>query len=166
MSHVVYWIHHADHTDMLNQGYIGVSNNAERRWKYHRGSATNAHLKSAVKKYGWDNLIKQVVLIADKDYCFTVEAKLRADKDTGWNIAPGGGNPPGYKMCGDDHPARWPQNIGRYNGGGNPMAHKITVNGVIYACIKEFANATGLNYSTARYRARTNPEKWGYEVTK
>ena len=112
------------------------------------------------------HLVKEIVLVADKAYCFSVEAKLRSLKDIGWNIAPGGGTPPGYKMCGDDHPARWPQNIGRYNGGNNPTAIKIKVNDVVYDCIKEFANATGLNYSTAKYRIKTLPAKWGYEVLK
>lgn len=166
MSHVVYWIHHPDHTDVFSQGYVGVSNNAERRWKYHKGSATNLHLKNAVKKYGWDKLIKEVILISDKTYCFEVESKLRNLKDIGWNIAVGGSTPPGYKMCGDDHPARWPQNIGRYKGGNNPTAIKVKVNGVVYDCVKEFAKANGLNYSTAKYRIKTFPAKWGYEVLK
>lgn len=166
MSHVVYWIHHPEHKDIFSQGYVGVSNNAEKRWDFHRGSATNAHLRSAVKKYGWNNLIKRVVLIADKNYCFDIEKKLRPAENTGWNIAPGGGTPPGHIMRGDEHPARRPENRGRYKGGNNPTAIKIRFSGVLYDCIKEFAKAINLNYSTARYRVRTNPQKWGYEVIK
>lgn len=166
MSHVVYWIHHAKHTNIFTEGYVGVSNNAEKRWQFHRGSATNAHLKSAVKKYGWDSLIKKVVLIGEKTYCFEIEKKLRSTENIGWNIAPGGGIPPGYRMCGDNHPAKRPENKGRYVGGKNPTAIKIRFNGILYDCVKDFAKAIQLNYSTARYRVRTNPQKWGYEVVK
>ena len=56
MSHAVYWIRRPEHTNIFTEGYVGVSNNAEKRWKFHRGSATNAHLKGAVKKYGWHKL--------------------------------------------------------------------------------------------------------------
>jgi len=163
MSHSVYWIHHSDHTDMFSQGYVGVSVNTKNRWRVHKKSATNPHLKNAVKKYGWDNLIKEIILFADKAYCFEIEKKLRSNDNIGWNLATGGGCPPGFKMSGDDHPARRPENIGRYLGGKNPRALKIKYNGVLYGCVKEFAKDTGLNYSTAKYRFRTSPEKWGYE---
>jgi len=163
MSHSVYWIHHPDHTDIFNQGYVGVSINTKNRWNFHKKSPSNPHLRSAVKKYGWDVLVKEIILIGEKEYCFQIEKKLRRDEDTGWNLAPGGGCPPGFKIFGDDSYLRWPENKGIYLGGKNPKAMKIKVNGIIYECIKDFAKATGLNYSTARYRARTNPTKWGYE---
>lgn len=94
MASVVYWIAHKSHTDMFSQGYIGVSNNHESRWKYHSRYGENTHMQHAIKKYGWDNLQKKVILIAEKNYCLDIEAKLRPKDKIGWNIVAGGGNPP------------------------------------------------------------------------
>ena len=94
MSSVVYWIHLPEHTDMFTQGYIGVSNNTKKRWADHKYSSENPHLLKAIKKYGWDNIIKEVVLIADKAYCLLMETKLRSEDKIGWNIVKGGGMPP------------------------------------------------------------------------
>ena len=94
MTTSVYWIHHPDHSDMLTQGYIGVSNNVRARWNRHKREAQNAHLANAIKKHGWDVLIKKVLLIADEAYCLMIEAKLRAQDNIGWNIIKGGGKPP------------------------------------------------------------------------
>lgn len=90
----LYWIRHQDHTDMFHQGYIGVSKNVEKRWYDHKTYTENAHLKNAITKYGWDNLVKEVVLIADDDYCLDIENKLRPSDKIGWNIVMGGGKPP------------------------------------------------------------------------
>jgi len=90
----VYWIHRPEHTDMFNQGYIGVSNNTRLRWNGHKSKAGNLHLQRAIKKYGWENLEKDVVLVADEAYCLDVETKLRSRAEIGWNIVAGGGMPP------------------------------------------------------------------------
>jgi hypothetical protein len=79
---------------MFNQGYIGVSNNIKKRWYDHGHKPANAHLKNAINKYGWDNLIKEVILMADKAYCLMIEAQLRNQNNIGWNIVKGGGMPP------------------------------------------------------------------------
>ncbi len=93
-SIVVYWIHLEDHTDMFSQGYIGVSNNTTKRFEEHKNRPSNEHLKNAIKKYGWDNLVKTIVLIADEAYCLLMETKLRSEDKIGWNIIKGGGIPP------------------------------------------------------------------------
>jgi group I intron endonuclease len=93
----VYWIHHKDHTDMFSQGYIGVSQDAKKRWEQHFKRSENTYLRNAINKYGWDNLVKEIVLIGDKDYCFDIEKKLRPFVSIGWNIVEGGGNPPRSK---------------------------------------------------------------------
>jgi hypothetical protein len=97
MASSVYWIHHPEHTDMFAQGYIGVTNSTKDRWEEHRNRPSNAHLKNAIKKYGWDTLIKKVIVIADDAYCLLMESKLRAADNIGWNIAKGGGKPPACK---------------------------------------------------------------------
>jgi len=93
----VYWIHHKDHTDMFSQGYIGVSQDAKKRWEQHFKRSENTYLRNAINKYGWDNLVKEIILIGDKDYCFDIEKKLRPFVSIGWNIVEGGGNPPRSK---------------------------------------------------------------------
>jgi len=90
----VYWIRHQEHTDIFSQGYVGISNNVKRRMINHFNQPTNMHMKNAVNKYGWDNLVKQIVLIADKDYCLDIEKKLRPVDFIGWNQTVGGGCPP------------------------------------------------------------------------
>jgi hypothetical protein len=94
MASVVYWIAHKSHTDMFSQGYIGVSNNHTKRWYTHSWKTENVHFFNAIKKYGWDNLDKKIVLIAEDGYCLDIEKKLRPSKNIGWNIAMGGGKPP------------------------------------------------------------------------
>jgi hypothetical protein len=96
MSHCVYWIREQSHTDLMSQGYIGVSGNVDERFESHKGmySGTNNYLCNAIKKYGWDNLVKSVLVFADKDYCFDIERKLRPADQIGWNLVMGGGKPP------------------------------------------------------------------------
>lgn len=94
MSSVVYWIHHVDHTDMFTQGYIGITNNLNARLRNHKSKKTNKHLVNAMNKYGWDNLVKEVILIADEAYCLMIEATMRSFDNIGWNIVKGGGKPP------------------------------------------------------------------------
>jgi len=94
MATAVYWIHHPEHTDMLTQGYIGVSSNPERRFIQHSRKKENKHLASAIQKHGWDILVKKTLLIADEAYCLDIEAKLRPSESIGWNIVCGGGKPP------------------------------------------------------------------------
>ena len=90
----VYWIRCANHTDMMSQGYIGVSGRFDRRMWEHFKLVGNPHLKNAIKKYGWDALVKSEILISDEDYCLDIEKKLRPNKSIGWNCAVGGGKPP------------------------------------------------------------------------
>jgi predicted GIY-YIG superfamily endonuclease len=73
MAVSVYWIHLEEHTDMFRQGYIGVSNNTVKRFEEHKNRPSNAHLKHAITKYGWDKLIKTILLVADEAYCLLME---------------------------------------------------------------------------------------------
>lgn len=90
----VYWIRQTSHIDMFSQGYVGVSNDFERRIRHHKTKPQNSHLANAINKYGWDNLVKEVVLIAEDTYCYDIEAKLRPSDNIGWNLVVGGGKPP------------------------------------------------------------------------
>jgi len=90
----VYWISHPTHTDIFSQGYVGITTRKDRRLHEHRYVTQNAHLSNAINKYGWNNLLKKVVLIGDTDYCLEIESKLRPTDKIGWNIVKGGGKPP------------------------------------------------------------------------
>ena len=68
---ILYWMHLPDHTDPLTQGYIGVSIRFETRVQDHyksiqTGTHKNPHLVNAVKKYGWDNIIKEAIYTGDE----------------------------------------------------------------------------------------------------
>lgn len=92
----VYWIRHRDHFDIFTQGYVGITENLDHRMWRHKKCRTNAHLTNAIKKHGWDSLIKEVILISSTEYCLDIEKKLRPEKEIGWNIAIGGGKPMGW----------------------------------------------------------------------
>ena len=88
---------------MFSQGYIGVSKNPENRFEQHRNRSENPHLNYAIKKYGWENIIKQIVLVSHNDYCYEVESKLRPVREIGWNISEGGSKPPKCQPRGADY---------------------------------------------------------------
>jgi len=90
----VYWVHRPEHTDILRQGYVGISKRFERRIWEHLKLTQNRYLKNAINKYGWDNLVKEKVLIGKEDYCLEIESKLRPADKIGWNLVKGGNKPP------------------------------------------------------------------------
>lgn len=91
---VVYWIRHPDHTDIRCQGYVGVTKRFNRRLFEHKTLRQNIYLTRAIAKYGWDNLIKEKIVLASESYCLEVEQKLRPEDKIGWNLIKGGGKPP------------------------------------------------------------------------
>jgi hypothetical protein len=93
-GYCVYWIHADHHADIASEGYVGVSNSAKRRFSEHLKSCQNRHLKFAIEKYGWDNLVKEVVFVSTRDACLEHERQLRPVARIGWNIMEGGGLPP------------------------------------------------------------------------
>ena len=108
MSAAIYWIRSKEHTDITCQGYVGVAKNASKRWWGHKwalkaGRHDNPLLTNAVNKHGWANLVKEIVLIADEQYCYDIENKLRSDSKIGWNLAVGGCKPPVSKSRGPDY---------------------------------------------------------------
>lgn len=90
----VYWIRRKNYTDVLNEGYVGVSNDIEYRFSQHRSN--NSRVGNAIRKY--DDVVIDVI------YCFEnlkealqKEKELRPKKYIGWNIAIGGQIPPSIK---------------------------------------------------------------------
>ena len=109
MTLEVYWIRAEHHSNMMLDGYIGVSKNAKNRWQYghlwsHKnGRHDNPKFSNAIAKHGWDNLIKEILVIGEDKYCYELELKLRSHTEIGWNLAIGGGKPPVTKFRGDDY---------------------------------------------------------------
>lgn len=109
MTAEVYWIRAQHHSDIMSEGYVGVSKNSKKRWiyghkwAYQKNRHENPRLANAISKYGWDNLIKTVVVISNESYCYELEAKLRSNEGIGWNLAIGGGKPPTAKFRGEGY---------------------------------------------------------------
>ena len=63
----------------------------------------NPRFSNAIAKHGWENLVKEIVVIGSEEYCYEIEKKLRPKESIGWNLAIGGGKPPTSKYRGDDY---------------------------------------------------------------
>lgn len=79
-THCVYWLHVSSEQDMFTEGYIGVTSNLKKRMRSHKHRYKNI----------WDNVILETILIGSKDYCYSIEKKLRPTRHIGWNCANGG----------------------------------------------------------------------------
>lgn len=106
----VYWIRLPEHTDMLTEGYIGVTkNDAKARFRGHLQEAKlrdckTSHLHNYLNKHGREGLVVQTLVICEIEYAFDLEEKLRPSERIGWNVAKGGVqtvNPGGYKLSED-----------------------------------------------------------------
>ena len=155
---------------MFCEGYIGVTNNTERRWRDHEvGNSNSKHLQNAIKKYGWKNLITQVLVLAEEDYCFQVEKQLRAENNMGWNIVRGGGNPPNQKGV-----KRSQATIDRIKEARNnpiskkhmqtthPLKKPCKINGKIYISVAEASRELNICRRTIfRWLTNTNCKRYG-----
>ena len=78
-SAIVYWAHLPEHTNVLTQGYIGVtSKSLSHRQNQHIRSACNERdshyndtFKCAIRKY--DNIVWDVLVISDYEYVLYVK---------------------------------------------------------------------------------------------
>jgi hypothetical protein len=95
-DHVVYWIRHKNHTDIKSEGYVGVTNNFDRRMTVHDYSVRSGSeylVHRAMRKYG-DDILRTVIAKGDEEFCYFVESELRPVAEVAWNLAPGGLIPP------------------------------------------------------------------------
>lgn len=107
----VYWIHLPEHTDLFSEGYVGITTiGVKERFKRHKTAAlvskVNAkrsqRINHCINKYG-DSLVVDTLLLADQDYCFEMEAKLRPSTNIGWNLARGGRGPAAGRKNSPEH---------------------------------------------------------------
>lgn len=92
----VYWIHLPEHTDMFSEGYVGVTERginermAENAYSAKAERVSCSELYSTFRERGRESLVVEVLVIAEVDYAFSIEEKLRPSPNIGWNIAAGG----------------------------------------------------------------------------
>ena len=89
---VVYWLRLLDHTDPISEGYIGVTSNLAYRLHRHKTKTIklDTHLARAILKYGWDNIVMDVLYTGTNKECFDKEKVMRPNFQIGWNEAIGG----------------------------------------------------------------------------
>src|SRR6056297_3789788 len=93
-SYYLYWIHRNAQKDLLSEGYIGITNDIDRRFKTHKYKAENGsklHVHLAIQKY--DDIKFDILCVGDKEYIIELEEKLRPSSNIGWNITKGGNLP-------------------------------------------------------------------------
>lgn len=96
MKYNIYWYYvPKEHTDPYMHGYIGVTNNLERRHREHVNASqdlTNTvHLYNAIRKYTWENIERQVLHTVDTyAEASELEYLYRTETNIGWNSAIGG----------------------------------------------------------------------------
>lgn len=84
---VVYWLFSSNMTvsDILTQGYIGITNNPNRRRHEH---------KRNTERFPEHDF--RIIFQGTRVECLLIEEMLRPTKGIGWNSAPGGKNGIGY----------------------------------------------------------------------
>ena len=90
---VVYWIRKGEHSDIMSEGYIGVTKKSaierftEHGYEVSGGSQYPVH--RAMRKYG-SSIILETISEGTIDYCYSLEGELRSSQGLGWNLAVGG----------------------------------------------------------------------------
>ncbi len=88
----VYWYKLPNHKDINKDGYVGVTNNLNRRHLEHMGNSNNLqdHFQNAINKYGKDNIEKIIVFSGTREESYDIESFYRPEKNIGWNFSKGG----------------------------------------------------------------------------
>jgi predicted GIY-YIG superfamily endonuclease len=172
MHHSIYWLRHKNHSDLFSEGYIGVSINPKERIRHHFKNAiggyhSDKNLSKAIRKYGKDQIVVDILLIGDKEYCYQTEKKLRPNSFIGWNMREGGYHTPNPYPKGSKQP-QWiidktiatiksKRNAGIKAG----SDRKVLINEVLYNTIKSAREAHGI--STTQMKRLLNGASGGYK---
>lgn len=87
----VYWLHLKEHTDILKEGYVGItSRTVKQRFNQHKTTKThrNEHLQKVFREDA--DVIVTTICECSIEYAGELESKLRPFERIGWNIAAGG----------------------------------------------------------------------------
>ena len=83
-----------EHVFPNGKRYIGISSDAEKRWRNGKGYETQPKVARAINKYGWDNIEHNIVVDnVTKEQAETLERYLIAELhtiDNGYNVTIGG----------------------------------------------------------------------------
>ena len=116
IKHTLYWIRLPNHADPLTEGYIGVSNDPDRRLSEHQ--IGNSIVSKFIRKHKIStfDVIKEGMSRAE---ALALELSYRPKPFVGWNQAEGGGAPPSNKgkkrpeqsrlMLGENNPSKRPE---------------------------------------------------------
>lgn len=86
----VYWIH-LENDNTRENGYVGITNNFNNRLRQHFSQRKNTHFKNAINKYGWSNLIKEIIHDnLSLEEALEKEEFYRPTQNIGWNMQKGG----------------------------------------------------------------------------
>lgn len=88
-KYIVYWYKLPFHNNPYIEGYIGITNNIDRRDKEHRRNSKNTHFANAMQKYG-DQITYEILHTVTKKEALDLEYAYRPDTSIGWNAAVGG----------------------------------------------------------------------------
>jgi hypothetical protein len=105
----VYWIRLPQHTNVHAQGYVGITHDFMQRLSAHKSCAKQGHanpLYRAIRKHGWDTLVKEVIARGTEAECRVLESQLRPRERIGWNVLPGGTDISGFKLLGTKQSAQ------------------------------------------------------------
>ena len=88
----VYWIHYPNkHTDLMSEGYVGITNDLYHREWRHRNNEGNPIAYNGMQKGAVFMPIEQY---STRDSALEREIELRPTDNIGWNITAGGNAPP------------------------------------------------------------------------
>ena len=95
----IYWAHiPGKHTDIMSEGYVGVTIDLERRIREHRTKAKSSTIfYSALQKYKHSIIFVEIDKFDDINLAYIIENNYRPLPDTGWNTCSGGLGGSGYK---------------------------------------------------------------------
>jgi len=98
------------HTAPNGKKYVGItSQSVNERWRYGKGYKENSYFARAIRKYGWDNIIHEVVAEnLSEDSAKNMEIALikqynTTNRDYGYNISAGGDGTTGVQHFGSDN---------------------------------------------------------------
>jgi len=86
----VYWIRGSTHSEVLTEGYVGISVDPYKRFVEHKNSKAKYYNKDFKQNLGEGLCTLELLFYGSVRECFDLENELRPFSNIGWNISPGG----------------------------------------------------------------------------